>query len=258
MNDTNNITGFKNTRVDELLRRVRPRVRPAEARRDHPGDRRHPRQPPSLHPRVGRAVPADRVLEQVRPAGGLLSRASATTATSRRCGGSIRRRSSELRRAHGDDSVDQAARSARRKFATGRSTRSTARAAAAEPLEVTAYFLRRLLLIIPTFLGITLAVFVVMHFVPGGPVERADHALPDGGDDRGRRRRRRSAASASRCPRTRSRRSGGTTASTSPCTSATRSGSGTCCISISATRTSTRIRSGTSSSRGFPSRSSSA
>jgi microcin C transport system permease protein len=37
---------------------------------------------------------------------------------------------------------------------------------------VTAYFLRRFLLIIPTFLGITLAVFVVMHFVPGGPVER--------------------------------------------------------------------------------------
>ena len=38
--------------------------------------------------------------------------------------------------------------------------------------EVTAYFVRRLLLIIPTFLGITLAVFVIMHFVPGGPVER--------------------------------------------------------------------------------------
>jgi len=37
---------------------------------------------------------------------------------------------------------------------------------------VSAYFLRRFLLIIPTFLGITVAVFVVMHFVPGGPVER--------------------------------------------------------------------------------------
>ena len=37
---------------------------------------------------------------------------------------------------------------------------------------MTAYFLRRFLLIIPTFLGITLAVFVIMHFVPGGPVER--------------------------------------------------------------------------------------
>lgn len=34
------------------------------------------------------------------------------------------------------------------------------------------YFLRRVLLIVPTFLGITLAVFVIMHFVPGGPVER--------------------------------------------------------------------------------------
>src|SRR5438552_10627691 len=37
---------------------------------------------------------------------------------------------------------------------------------------MTGYFIRRLLLIIPTFLGITVAVFVVMHFVPGGPVER--------------------------------------------------------------------------------------
>jgi len=35
-----------------------------------------------------------------------------------------------------------------------------------------AYFLRRLLLVIPTFIGITLVVFVITHFVPGGPVER--------------------------------------------------------------------------------------
>src|SRR5258708_4983773 len=37
---------------------------------------------------------------------------------------------------------------------------------------MTGYFIRRFLLIIPTFFGITLAVFVIMHFVPGGPVER--------------------------------------------------------------------------------------
>ena len=37
---------------------------------------------------------------------------------------------------------------------------------------MTAYFIRRFLLIIPTFLGITVAVFVIMQFVPGGPVER--------------------------------------------------------------------------------------
>jgi microcin C transport system permease protein len=37
---------------------------------------------------------------------------------------------------------------------------------------MTGYFARRLLLIIPTFIGITLMVFVVMHFVPGGPIER--------------------------------------------------------------------------------------
>nr|WP_051163820.1 hypothetical protein [Aeromonas salmonicida] len=34
------------------------------------------------------------------------------------------------------------------------------------------YFLRRMLLIIPTFLGITLLVFSITRFVPGGPVER--------------------------------------------------------------------------------------
>ena len=37
---------------------------------------------------------------------------------------------------------------------------------------MTAYFIRRFLLIIPTFIGITLVVFVVTNFVPGGPVER--------------------------------------------------------------------------------------
>ncbi len=36
-----------------------------------------------------------------------------------------------------------------------------------------AYFIRRLLLVVPTFLGITIVSFVIMQFVPGGPVERA-------------------------------------------------------------------------------------
>ncbi|PSW02676.1 ABC transporter permease subunit [Photobacterium lipolyticum] len=35
-----------------------------------------------------------------------------------------------------------------------------------------AYFSRRLLLIIPTFIGVTLMVFALTRFVPGGPVER--------------------------------------------------------------------------------------
>lgn len=35
------------------------------------------------------------------------------------------------------------------------------------------YFLRRLLLIVPTMIGITIACFLLMHFVPGGPVEQA-------------------------------------------------------------------------------------
>jgi microcin C transport system permease protein len=37
---------------------------------------------------------------------------------------------------------------------------------------MTGYFIRRILLIIPTFLGITMAIFTIMHFVPGGPLER--------------------------------------------------------------------------------------
>ena len=37
---------------------------------------------------------------------------------------------------------------------------------------MTSYFIRRFLLIIPTFLGISIVVFVIMHFVPGGPVEQ--------------------------------------------------------------------------------------
>lgn len=37
---------------------------------------------------------------------------------------------------------------------------------------MTAYFIRRFLLIIPTFLGITILVFAVTRVVPGGPIER--------------------------------------------------------------------------------------
>lgn len=36
----------------------------------------------------------------------------------------------------------------------------------------TGYFLRRLLLIVPTFIGITLLVFTITRVVPGGPIER--------------------------------------------------------------------------------------
>ena len=35
-----------------------------------------------------------------------------------------------------------------------------------------AYFIRRLLLVIPTFIGITIMVFAITRLVPGGPVER--------------------------------------------------------------------------------------
>ena len=57
---------------------------------------------------------------------------------------------------------------------------------------MTGYFIRRFLLIIPTFIGITMAVFVVMHFVPGGPVERQIMRYQMAAHG-GRRRRRRDA-----------------------------------------------------------------
>jgi microcin C transport system permease protein len=47
----------------------------------------------------------------------------------------------------------------------------------------TSYFIRRLLLIIPTFIGITLLVFAVTRVVPGGPIERMmNQAMFAGGD----------------------------------------------------------------------------
>jgi len=46
---------------------------------------------------------------------------------------------------------------------------------------MTGYFIRRLLLIIPTFVGITLVVFVLIHFVPGGPIERQISQILGGG-----------------------------------------------------------------------------
>ncbi len=37
---------------------------------------------------------------------------------------------------------------------------------------MTTYFIRRLLLTIPTFIGVTLIVFMITRIVPGGPLER--------------------------------------------------------------------------------------
>ena len=39
-------------------------------------------------------------------------------------------------------------------------------------MERTEYFIRRLLLIVPTFIGITIVCFGIIQFVPGGPVEQ--------------------------------------------------------------------------------------
>jgi len=50
---------------------------------------------------------------------------------------------------------------------------------------MTIYFLRRFLLIIPTFIGITLIVFVILQIVPGGPLERELLKLRMGGQTGG-------------------------------------------------------------------------
>lgn len=53
-------------------------------------------------------------------------------------------------------------------------------------METTSYFIRRLLLIIPTFIGVTLLVFAVTRIVPGGPIERMmTEAMLSGGDRAG-------------------------------------------------------------------------
>jgi microcin C transport system permease protein len=44
-------------------------------------------------------------------------------------------------------------------------------------MERAQYFIRRLLLVAPTFLGITLLVFALVQFIPGGPVEQAIYAM---------------------------------------------------------------------------------
>jgi microcin C transport system permease protein len=56
-----------------------------------------------------------------------------------------------------------------------------------------AYFIRRLLLIPPTLIGITLLVFVVTRFMPGGPMERDLQAAAQKGSDGGRSKSDRSA-----------------------------------------------------------------
>jgi microcin C transport system permease protein len=51
-----------------------------------------------------------------------------------------------------------------------------------------AYFLRRILLIVPTLFGVTLLVFLITRFAPGGPVEQAimrAHSAEGGGAARG-------------------------------------------------------------------------
>ncbi|MCY7360824.1 MAG: peptide ABC transporter permease, partial [Ignavibacteria bacterium] len=47
---------------------------------------------------------------------------------------------------------------------------------------MTSYFIRRFLLIIPTFFGITLITFLILQFVPGGPIEMEIMKMRMGGN----------------------------------------------------------------------------
>ena len=52
---------------------------------------------------------------------------------------------------------------------------------------VKGYFIRRLLLIPPTLIGITLIVFGITRFVPGGPMDRMLQEASRGADQGGKR-----------------------------------------------------------------------
>ena len=43
------------------------------------------------------------------------------------------------------------------------------------------YFLRRFLLMIPTFLGSTILIFIILQLAPGGPIEQTIIQLQMGG-----------------------------------------------------------------------------
>lgn len=47
------------------------------------------------------------------------------------------------------------------------------------------YILKRILLMIPTLIGVLTLTFVVIQFVPGGPVEQAVHDLRRGQSEGG-------------------------------------------------------------------------
>lgn len=51
-------------------------------------------------------------------------------------------------------------------------------------MTATSYFIRRFLLIIPTFIGITVLVFTITRLVPGGPIERMLNEARMGATDR--------------------------------------------------------------------------
>lgn len=51
-------------------------------------------------------------------------------------------------------------------------------------METTSYFIRRFILIVPTFIGVTLLVFAVTRVVPGGPIERIMTEAQFSGSDR--------------------------------------------------------------------------
>ena len=75
---------------------------------------------------------------------------------------------------------------------------------------MTAYIARRILLMLPTLLGILFVSFVVVQFAPGGPVERVLAQLSGadtGGTSQGFGRRRRFRSRAARSVRPRMRRS---------------------------------------------------
>ena len=102
------------------------------------------------------------------------------------------------------------------------------------------YVVRRLLLMIPTFIGITLSTFLLCQFVPGGQIDQLRIALAGAGDPANGCGS--DARSSSRFPMSSWQQLRNSTDSTGPYPSPTASGCSRRCGSISASRSATTSR----------------
>ena len=211
-NNNNNITGFKNPRVDQLCERLRQDVR-REGPRSAPCAKSTESSPTPINTHLLWYAPSIRIAYWNKfgmPPGYLPRTGDDYTALpvvvdrsrqgcrscSRRC--AIHPRSCEV--GPTDDHYWDRVRQDSITFAAMIRPSSDVR----PKRSMTGYFIRRFLLIIPTFIGITMAVFRDHEFRAGRPGRTPDHALQDGRGAEGGGGRR--CAAASKFPQKPSRR----------------------------------------------------